>query len=1294
MMSNQIKNTLFKFVTMRAPELSDKENQNKRFVFRPSLNDIAIENKPFDNAVQNKEANLSKWDVMKTVSFDPLNEEQIKEIDQNLSKLGVWIAKNKYSFTVDQLSEAVIPNIGGSLSNQQKNTIWNNLFYQTITQKDFYAKEALMQLLVACHVLENYDDIVLSHQQILSKKSTKLVSDIDLEFIKAIVNAKVVLPKELFVEDATHSYDISLQKKAKDNFPQETFPNQTMKQLQTRIVSKSKIQELENLKIAFQKVEKIYFKNYQIAYDKAKKEYDTEVETLLESYRQEVERVKKDWCAVKDPNIKFDPADPCQQMPLVPQPKIPEFVFEFHSPIDDEFLKKYLNISMHEMYRDFFLKNSKTNSLSRIAPYIEGNNSDPNTVFDELYQAINEEINAENAILVNNTSEQATTFVNSNGVFIPVNTQPQMAPFSYIICPREAKGITQLGAFIQFDITTAINNPDVQLQNVTTKVIYKDGSICNGNFYNYEQQGNQIFLSQLHQDLLTVNDFENNSQSLQVILYFDDDTVKTITVDLSTGKLTCYKGILQPLNTHENLLDQNNQTSSFIPLGFGMKQLGIADYKKVEQTVHGYVEGEVAHIENIMAREYKEKATRKFIKSENTTTTTSETEKERLSDTTTANRFELQNEVAKVLQEAKDYNVQAGVEYSPKFAAGNLTLHSNIGMATHSSKEESTRAAQTQAQEVTERAMERLVTKVKEERVEKIIEEFEENNKHGFDNTKGDKHVIGVYRWVDKIFKNKIYNYGKRLMFEFMVPEPAKLHTLGVTIDQTTPTLVAPIDPRKAVNNKIETFGDIDEQKAKYWSGVYNVELKPVPDSVLYVGTSFNQTNKEADIPDTKTGTIKIPDGYITTHAQINFTGMEAGGGWDRKVIASVGNKSFISHPNRIDETVFTEIKAYKGEIPVAMSATSFHTATVTINVKCVPTIQLYSQWQQETFKAIVDAYENALSDFNATISTDSKQATTNPGFFRQIENTILRKNCISYMVDQTAGAKHTYGRKMTKGTSFSDYGVKLSPDLDDYTAFAKFLEQAFEWDFMSYHLYPYYWGESTNWKSLYQNESIDPIFRNFLQAGMARVVVTVRPGFEEAVRFYMQTGQIWNGGEVPVIDEPLYLSIVDELHEAIGKPEGKAWWTRIPTALTILQAKTIGLNVAKALPYNDDISDFEDPTSVPQSEGIVEDPTLLSNTISTLGTAKILGKINGNQDLITKVVLKKVNGDPQDITYIDNNGNWALYNIPAGKYELLLDAENDLVNNGFTIIQGSKEQVVELSESQTLEINLEVKKL
>ena len=48
----------------------------------------------------------------------------------------------------------------------------------------------------------------------------------------------------------------------------------------------------------------------------------------------------------------------------------------------------------------------------------------------------------------------------------------------------------------------------------------------------------------------------------------------------------------------------------------------------------------------------------------------------------------------------------------------------------------------------------------------------------------------------------------------------------------------------------------------------------------------------------------------------------------------------------------------------------------------------------------------------------------------------------------------------------------------------------------------------------------------------MARVGATVRPGFEDAVQFYMSTGKIWSGGEVPVIGDPLYLSIVDEMRE------------------------------------------------------------------------------------------------------------------------------------------------------------------
>jgi hypothetical protein len=133
---------------------------------------------------------------------------------------------------------------------------------------------------------------------------------------------------------------------------------------------------------------------------------------------------------------------------------------------------------------------------------------------------------------------------------------------------------------------------------------------------------------------------------------------------------------------------------------------------------------------------------------------------------------------------------------------------------------------------------------------------------------------------------------------------------------------------------------------------------------------------------------------------------------------------------------------------------------------------------------------------------------------------------------------------------------------LENYASQVKFFEQAFEWDIMSYLFYPYYWGKECDWKELYRKDDADPIFLSFLKSGMARVVVPVRPNYEEAVLHYMETGEIWNGGEVPTVNDPLHLSVVDELEQGVGVVEGEPWETRLPTTLTILQARSNALNV------------------------------------------------------------------------------------------------------------------------------------
>jgi hypothetical protein len=101
----------------------------------------------------------------------------------------------------------------------------------------------------------------------------------------------------------------------------------------------------------------------------------------------------------------------------------------------------------------------------------------------------------------------------------------------------------------------------------------------------------------------------------------------------------------------------------------------------------------------------------------------------------------------------------------------------------------------------------------------------------------------------------------------------------------------------------------------------------------------------------------------------------------------------------------------------------------------------------------------------------------------------------------------------------------------------------------------------------------------------MSRVIAPVRPGFETAVQFFLETGIIWNGGAVPVIGDPMYMSIVDEMRQPTGKPQGKYWITRVPTTLTILQDKSTGLPVDPLHPLpifpEDDPKNCENPAEL-----------------------------------------------------------------------------------------------------------------
>ena len=128
-----------------------------------------------------------------------------------------------------------------------------------------------------------------------------------------------------------------------------------------------------------------------------------------------------------------------------------------------------------------------------------------------------------------------------------------------------------------------------------------------------------------------------------------------------------------------------------------------------------------------------------------------------------------------------------------------------------------------------------------------------------------------------------------------------------------------------------------------------------------------------------------------------------------------------------------------------------------------------------------------------------------------------------------------------------------------------QFLQQAFEWQHISYILYPYFWAREKEWFrkiGMYDEGLVDPLFSAFLQAGYARVLVAIRPNYEMPVMHYLYTREPWNGGSAPGLYDPLYLPIHEELREQQddlnnAEPIGQPWEFVLPTTLVYLQEKS-----------------------------------------------------------------------------------------------------------------------------------------
>ena len=110
-----------------------------------------------------------------------------------------------------------------------------------------------------------------------------------------------------------------------------------------------------------------------------------------------------------------------------------------------------------------------------------------------------------------------------------------------------------------------------------------------------------------------------------------------------------------------------------------IKPLGIGDLKVVKQKLARYEAGEVAHIENVMARETRKRTHRHLRQYEEVTVLEQERIEENLRDLQSTERFELQTESQRTIK--NEMSFQAGLDVSASYGPVSLSAFAKFAMS-------------------------------------------------------------------------------------------------------------------------------------------------------------------------------------------------------------------------------------------------------------------------------------------------------------------------------------------------------------------------------------------------------------------------------------------------------------------------------------------------------------------------------------------------------------------------------------------------------------------------------------
>jgi len=631
---------------------------------------------------------------------------------------------------------------------------------------------------------------------------------------------------------------------------------------------------------------------------------------------------------------------------------------------------------------------------------------------------------------------------------------------------------------------------------------------------------------------------------------------------------------------------------------------GFADLYVVRSEWSCYLAGEIAHVENVLRGERKERVHVRLDETESTRVEESATRSVEERDTQSTDRATLESESARQtdLRLAIDASVDTTGQYGP------TRLSTHVAGSFAYSVQDSRRLATTEAHEIVDRAVKRVEQDVRSSRTTRTLSRITETNTHALDATGEAEHIIGVYRWVDRIERVQVFRHPHRYLIELQIPEPAayllwaRRHAPPKD-GRPAPPVPFTVDGRPLAVTDITETG-YAELAARY--GAADIPPPPAAETTVsaalvleveqpnYQGVGEDNLTLRAPTAVGKAVEVALPDGYAAVEATVVATAAPALARWadvDDVGPFSGGSDNRYAprwgyHYPRIDVVVAdslvqledetrptvqhnpavpfrkgwlalnakrTQLPHVSGKLTIAATASGTYRAAVSVAVRATVTAEARARWAAEAFTLIRAAYDEQQRAVEEALPDPSgPRLGAPPGGNARVVHDELKRLAVTLLLGEPFDGFTTLTGDRDRA------GPRLNPAAVAAAApYVQFLEQAFEWENLSYVCYPYFWGARPGWPAATARDGEDSAFDAFLRAGSVRVVLPARPGFEPAVTTFLNFGILWGGAPAPTPDSPHYLSVADEIRALQRGPRdgepGESWETRLPTTLVWL---------------------------------------------------------------------------------------------------------------------------------------------